>query len=340
MFNVKDISVMEAGRIANDEAVVEEMFVQARWPNGMSCPKCGSMKASPVRSRKPQPYRCRERECLFYFSVKTKTIMHGSNLPLSIWFLAIYFLYTHPKGVASTVMAKHLGVTQKTAWHLAHRIRKGWENPDDEVFDGPVEVDETFVGGRKKNMPLRKRLKYRRGRWPDNKIIVMGMKDRKTKRVVVEAIPSRTALPMQQFVYKHIESGVTKVYTDAHGAYKTIPNHEFVNHKNWGSGGYVDGDVYTNGIEGFWTLIKRGYIGVYHYISKKHMHKYAVEFAERNNARLAGMDTLEVLRLIVGRMDGRSLTMEELRQSRIKPYEEFWQEAYGPVKMKFTWFNN
>ena len=260
--------------------------------------------------------------------MKVDTPMHGSNLPLSKWFLAVHLMYTHPKGMSSVTMAKHLGVSQKTAWFLNHRIREAWRNPDDEIFDGPVEVDETFVGGKKKNMPRRKKMDMPKGHMPDNKTIVIGMKDRATKHVVAEVLPTRTAMLMQDFVYKHINRGDTTVYTDAHPAYSSLPNHDSVKHSQWGTGEYVRGEVYTNGIEGFWTLIKRGYMGVYHYMSKKHMPKYAVEYTERNSARADGLTTMDVLYQIVSRMVGRRLTFNQLRSTRIKTEDEICKEIF------------
>ena len=212
---------------------------------------------------------------------------------------------------------------------MNHRIREAWANLDDEVFEGPVEVDETFVGGKKKNMPRRKKMAMPKGYMPDNKTIIIGMKDRATKRVVTEVIPNRIAIPMREFVNRHIKRGATKVYTDAHAAYSLLPNHEFMTHGQWGTGEYVRGEVYTNGIEGFWTLIKRGYMGVYHYMSPKHMPRYSVEFSERNNARVDGMSTLDVIRQIMTRAEGRMITFKQLRDSRIRTEEEAIQEAWN-----------
>ena len=336
MYKIKDMSLFEVLQIASDEDAVEKLFVEMRWPDGVACPKCGSTKVWPRRNRKPQPFHCGERECFYDFSVKVDTPMHGSNLPLSKWFLAVHLMYTHPKGMSSVTMAKHLGVSQKTAWFLNHRIREAWRNPDDEIFDGPVEVDETFVGGKKKNMPRRKKMDMPKGHMPDNKTIVIGMKDRATKHVVAEVLPTRTAMAMRDFVYKHINRGDTTVYTDAHPAYSSLPNHDSVKHSQWGTGEYVRGEVYTNGIEGFWTLIKRGYMGVYHYMSKKHMPKYAVEYTERNNARVEGMTTMDVLYQIVSRMVGRRLTFNQLRNTRIKTEDEICKEIFDRYRALFA----
>ena len=139
----KGITLFEAAKRLSDEAGVEQEFIAARWPNGIACPTCGSVNIQERPTRKPQPFRCRD--CRKDFSVKTGTVMQGSNLPLSKWAFAAYLMSTSLKGVSSMKLHRDLGITQKAAWHLAHRIRKAWEN-DNGLFSGPVEVDETWAG--------------------------------------------------------------------------------------------------------------------------------------------------------------------------------------------------
>ena len=141
----KGISLIEAVQQFSDEEAVEGMFIEARWPNGMACPKCGSVNIKARPTRKPQPFRCND--CRGDFSVKTGTVMEGSNLKLGKWALAAYLMTTNLKGVSSLKLHRDLGITQKTAWFLEHRIRQAWAT-DGGLFAGPVEVDEVFIGGK------------------------------------------------------------------------------------------------------------------------------------------------------------------------------------------------
>ena len=140
----KGITILEAAERFKDGVAVEQEFIEARWPNGVACPLCGSTNVQERTTRKPQPFRCRD--CRKDFSVKTGTVMQGSNIPLTKWAMAAYLLTTSLKGVSSMKLSRDLGISQKSAWHLAHRIRKAWES-DEGLFSGPVEVDETYVGG-------------------------------------------------------------------------------------------------------------------------------------------------------------------------------------------------
>ena len=142
------VSFIEIMRMFPDDVTAEKWFVKTRWLDGVHCPCCGSVNIQERKTRKPQPYRCRD--CRKDFSVKTGTLMHNSRLGLQVWAVAIYLLVTNLKGVSSMKLHKDLGVTQKTAWHLAHRIRETWKDNQGD-FLGPVEVDETFMGGREKN---------------------------------------------------------------------------------------------------------------------------------------------------------------------------------------------
>ena len=157
------ISLVDAVKRFSDEVEAERLFVDARWPDGVRCVKCGSANVSPRPTRKPAPFRCND--CRFDFSVKVGTVMEGSNLPLSKWAIAAYLMTTNLKGVSSMKLHRDLGITQKTAWHLAHRIRKAWEG-NTGFFGGPVEADETFVGGKeKKQAPLEARQHRQRNGW-------------------------------------------------------------------------------------------------------------------------------------------------------------------------------
>ena len=175
--------------------------------------------------------------------------MEASNLGYHDWLYALYLVVTNLKSVASMKMHRELGITQKSAWHLVHRIRKGWATSDGMLFNGPVEVDETYIGGRRRNMKKSKR-EALTGRGPVGKVAVVGVKDRETNQVSAQVVSDTTAETLQGFVGRNVISGTT-IYTDEATAYTNLPNHESVKHS---VSEYVRGQVHTNGIESFWYM--------------------------------------------------------------------------------------
>ena len=235
-----DLSLIEVVQKFSSEAAAEEWFIARRWPGGVKCPHCASAEISVRENRKPMPFHCRT--CRQYFSVRTGTLLHASKLPLSKWALAFYLMSVNRKGISSVALHKALGITQKTAWHLEHRIREAWAIQG-EKFAGPVEVDETYIGGKERNKHADKKLHA--GRGPAGKTGVAGARDRATGQIHSGIIPDSTKRTLHDFVARHTMDNAT-VYTDEHGGYLDLPReHGTVSH---GRGVYVDGDVSTNGI--------------------------------------------------------------------------------------------
>ena len=291
------------GRFPNEEAACA-WLEERMWPFGeRHCPRCGCVgRVQGVRSKKPMPYRCSE--CRQYFSLRTGTLMEGSYIPLHKWLVAIYLLMEGSKGISSVKLGEWLGLQQKSAWYLAHRIREAMDGELAE-FAGPVEMDETYIGGKEKNKHFCKRLRPRGGH--SGKETVIGVKDRATNRVKAEHVPASNADQAVRVYVESVEWGA-KVYTDESKIYSPVPNRSSVNHERHQ---YVCGiDTHTNGIESFWALVKRGYHGVYHWMSPKHLQRYVDEFCGRYNSR--GLDTLERIGAVFDRMRGKRLTYKQL----------------------------
>ena len=285
-----------------DNATAEKWLVEQRWPNGITCPHCESDNIQVGTKHPSSPYRCRT--CRKFFSVKTNSPMQGSNLGYREWVLAIYALTTNLKGTSSMKLHRDLGITQKSAWHLAHRIRESWVDGKT-LFAGPVEVDETYMGGKEANKHANK--KTRAGRGTVGKVAVAGIKDRKTNKVSATIVESTDKATLQGFVKANVVPDVT-VYTDDHKSYTNLPfNHEVVKHS---IKEYVRDQVHTNGVESFWAMLKRGHKGTYHKMSTKHLQRYVDEFAGRHNQR--PLDTVDQMGAMVNGMIGKQLRYQDL----------------------------
>ena len=234
------------------------------------------------------------------------TILEESRLPLRKWAIAIYLETTNLKGVSSMKLHRDLRVSQKTAWFMLHRIREAWKQELGDRFEGPVEIDETFVGGKAKNMHAHKREQVIKGRGTVGKTAVVGAKDRKTNRVSATVVDNVDQPTLQGFIFENVAPG-SKVYTDDHGGYDGLENHETVRHS---VKEYVNGQAHTNGIESFWAMLKRGYVGTYHKMSPKHLHRYINEFAGRHNQREE--DTIDQMAAVARGLGGRRLQYKEL----------------------------
>ena len=302
----KGLSVMDMAALFPDEAAAVEWFEGLHWPDGdMTCLRCGSKDgAYRVKNGKPMPYRCRT--CKRYFSLKTNTVMEDSKLPLRTWAWAIYIVMTSLKGVSSMKLHRDLGVRQQTAWFMLHRIREAFADLELAAFEGPVEVDESYFGGKKKNQPKSKQSDAKGG--TADKTAVLAVKDRKTKKVAARVIKYVNAATLQGFVKEHAKRGAT-VYTDGASSYRGLAgySHASVAHSK---GEYVKGDAHTQGVESFWSTLKRAYMGTFHRISERHLGRYVNEFAGRQNVR--ELDTDAQMREVVARMVGRRLTYQAL----------------------------
>lgn len=290
-------------RFPNEETA-RQYFENNRWAGEVSCPHCGSLSVAPVKDMKPMPYRCRD--CRQHFSVRTGTVLAESRLPLHKWLMAIYMMTTARKGIPSTQMARELGITQKSAWFLAQRIRETWMVISEDDMGPDLQVDETYIGGKEANKHANKRL--HQGRGATGKTAVIGILET-NGRVRAEPIGHLTKTYLQRFVRANAKEGAT-VTTDSFRSYNGLSDaytHKTVNHS---VGEYVRDQAHTNGIESFWALLKRGHYGIFHSMSGKHLHRYVNEFAFRHNTKQVG--TMGFIEATVGRMVGKRLTYKEL----------------------------
>ena len=299
------VSVSQFFKMFPDNRAAEDWFIKQRWPHGIACIKCGSLNVNTNSTKKGRPFRCREKECQANFSIKIGTFMQSSKIGYQDWLFAIYLISTNLKSVSSMKLHRDLGVTQKTAWHLAHRIRRALVSGDGSLFAGPVEVDESYFGGRRRNMSKSRRAVLD-GRGPKGKTAVIGVKDRRSNQVSAKVIQDTSGQSIRGFVIDNVQEGA-RIYSDEARAYEALPNREAVQHS---IGEYARGQVHTNGIESFWAVLKRAHKGTFHRLSPKHLHRYIGEFAERHNLR--ELDTLDLMAAIVRRMEGAQLRYKDL----------------------------
>ncbi len=298
------MSLLDAMRMFSSNEVAEKWFTEQRWPNGLECPNCGSGRIQEKTKHPTMPHRCRD--CRKYFSVKTGSVMEGSNLGFQTWAIAICLLATSLKSVSSMKLHRDLGITQKSAWHLAHRIRETFLDPAPDMFEGPVEVDETYMGGKRRSMPNSKR-KQLTGRGTAGKTAVVGMKDRLSNGVTAKVVQSTDVTTLDDFVESNTAEDA-KVYTDDSSSYFSVDrDRETVNHSK---GEYVRGEADTNGVESFWSMLKRAYKGTFHKMFPQHLQKYVTEFAVKHSIRES--DIIDQMAIIAASMRDKKLRYKDL----------------------------
>lgn len=302
-------TLSEAIRYFADPEVALKTMVELRWPEGVHCPRCGSLKVGYIATRRM--WECKEKHAKKQFSAKVGTIFEDSALGLDKWFTAIWMIANMKNGVSSYELARAIGITQKSAWFMLHRIRLAMKAGSFDKFDGIVEADETFIGGLAKNMHADRRKKV----GPVGQVgkaIVMGVLERggekSASRVRAKVIPSTRLGAMRKVIHETVEPGA-QLMTDEAPAYKEMRReykHQFVNHTLT----YVRGVVHTNGIENFWSLLKRSLKGTYISVDPNHLHAYCDEQAFRFNERLDS-DGMR-FRSVAGAVSGKRLTYKEL----------------------------
>ena len=288
-----------------DPVNCREYLVARRWPNGVTCPRCGSQNV--LFLEKYNRWHCREKHDAPQFTLKTGTVMEESHVGLDKWMTAMWQIVNCKNGISSYEIHRALGITQKTAWFLDHRIRLALTSGSFEKLTGEVEADETFIGGKARNMHVGKRQRRITGTGGKDKTAVMGIMERGGKvRTVV--IANRKKKALQAEVKKHVEAG-SALYTDALLSYEGLAGdyaHQVVDHAVQ----YVDGRVHTNGLENFWSLLKRGIAGTYVSVEPFHLFRYLDEQAYRFNNRK--MNDAERFDMAVKGIVGKRLTFAEV----------------------------
>ncbi len=300
-------SKIELTRYYADEENCKKLLAQQRWNSteDSACPHCGNYGKNYITAR---GYKCRAKECGKKFTVTTGTIFENTKIKLNLWFEAIFVITAHKKGISSHQLAKDIDVSQKTAWFILHRVREMLKNKSPELLSGVVEADETYVGGLEKNKHAKKRVAFTEGKFVQNKTMVAGVLQRKGE-VRLQIIGDTSRASLIPFLSKHVKPN-TVMCTDTWKGYNGLQKNYFHLRVDHSKGEYKRGMVCTNGIENFWSQLKRGIDGIYHHVTPKHLERYCDEFAYRYNSRkIADVDRFTyVLTHCEGRLKWDDLT--------------------------------
>lgn len=285
-----------------------EYLAARRWPNGVTCPICGSHHVSAFNPTR-RTWKCSTHHSKREFSVKVGTIFEDSPISLDKWLTAIWMLSNCKNGISSYEIARDLNVTQKTAWFMLHRIRLALQDENSNKLNGEIEVDETFIGGKARNMHLNERERRITGTGGKDKAIVFGALERGGK-VKTAVIDDRKKKGLQSQVRNHVEAG-SALYSDALRSYDGLAQdyaHQVIDHAEK----YVDGNVHTNGLENFWSLLKRGIAGTYVSVEPFHLFRYLDEqvfrFNNRKDLNDSGRFSLAISKIIGKRLTFAALT--------------------------------
>jgi transposase-like protein len=296
-------TLLQAIRYYSDLDTCQQELVAARWPDGVTCPTCGRKDVTYLANQRR--WQCKAKHARRQFSAKVGTIFEDSPIGLDKWFTAAWLITNAKNGISSYELHRAVGVTQKTAWFMLHRIRLAMQTRSFLKMSGHVEVDETYIGGKARNMHAKKRralMGKKSNRWA-GKVAVMGLLERRANgesRVVTMPVPNVRQHRLHSTIADHVEKG-SSVYTDALPSYQSMTDfdHKFIDHAEK----YVDGAVHTNGMESFWSLLKRTLGGTYISVQPFHLFRYLDEQAYRFNNRTDGDSGrfMGVLQTVTGR---------------------------------------
>jgi transposase-like protein len=278
MINKDFNSILDLLKTFSTEQICINHLEELRWNGNVTSPFDPTSK---VYTCKDNKYRCKNTGK--YFNVRTATLFDNTKVPLQKWFLAIWLVTSHKKGISSIQLSKDIDVTQKTAWFMLQRIRNCFGFDNEGELGNQVEVDETFVGGKNKNRHSNKKVELSQGRSVKDKTPVVGMVERGGK-LIAKQVEDTKLETLTREITKRVNRSAS-VFTDewlGYNAISRIYDHKVIKHN---ASEYVNGQIYTNTIEGFWSLLKRGIFGIYHFTSKKHLQKYVDEFVFRYNTR-------------------------------------------------------